>query len=97
MTWISILFLLHPALALLLRWLDWIFLAGYLPSLSVNYAGMSKDMEKRFLMIWVLLTIDLGIVEFIKKFIERFLEKYEIFRHGTNYLQKLYLKQLNAS
>ena len=33
------------------------------------------------------LTIDLGIVEFIKKFIERFLEKCEIFRQ----------KQLNAS
>ena len=43
------------------------------------------------------LTIDLGIVEFIKKFIERFLEKGEIFRHGPNYLQKLYQKQLNAS
>ena len=43
------------------------------------------------------LTIDLGIVEFIKKFIERFLEKCEIFRHGPNYVQKLYQKQLNAS
>ena len=42
-------------------------------------------------------TIDLGIVEFIKKFIKRFLEKWEIFRHGPNYLQKLYQKQLNAS
>ena len=30
-----------------LRWLNWIFLGGYLPSLSVNYVGMSKDMEKR--------------------------------------------------
>ena len=30
-----------------LRWLDWIFLGGYLPSLSVNYVGMSKYMEKR--------------------------------------------------
>ena len=29
-----------------LRWLDWIFLGGYLPSLSFNYVGMSKDMEK---------------------------------------------------
>ena len=43
------------------------------------------------------LTIDLGVVEFIKKFIQRFLEKCEIFRHGPNYLQKLYQKQLNAS
>ena len=31
-----------------LRWLDWIFLGGYLPSLSINYVSMSKDMEKRF-------------------------------------------------
>ena len=31
---------------MLLRWLDWIFLGGYLPSLSLNYVGMSKDMEK---------------------------------------------------
>ena len=30
-----------------LRWIDWIFLGGYLPSLSINYVGMSKDMEKR--------------------------------------------------
>ena len=31
-----------------LRWLDWIFLGGYLPSLNINYFTMSKDMEKRF-------------------------------------------------
>ena len=43
------------------------------------------------------LTIGLGIVEFIKKFIGRFLEKCDIFRHGLNYVQKLYQKQLNAS
>ena len=43
------------------------------------------------------LAIDLGIVEFIKTFIERFLEKSEFFRHGPNYVQKLYQKQLNAS
>ena len=42
------------------------------------------------------LTIDLEIVEFIKNFIEQFLEKCEIFRHGPNYVQKLYQKQLNA-
>ena len=36
-----------------------------------------------------LLTIDLGIVKFIKKFIERFFEKCEICRHGPNYVQKL--------
>ena len=32
---------------MLLRWLDWIFWGWYLPSLSINYVGMSKDMEKR--------------------------------------------------
>ena len=30
-----------------LRWLDWIFLGGYLPSLSINYVSISKDMGKR--------------------------------------------------
>ena len=30
-----------------LRWLDWIFLGGYLPSLSINYVAMSKDRGKR--------------------------------------------------
>ena len=30
-----------------LRWLDWIFLGGYLPNLSINNVAMSKDMEKR--------------------------------------------------
>ena len=34
-------------LSLLLRWLNWIFWGWYLPSLSINYVGMSKDMEKR--------------------------------------------------
>ena len=29
-----------------LRCLDWIFWGGYLPSLSINYVGMSKGMEK---------------------------------------------------
>ena len=32
---------------MLLRWLDWIFWGWYLPSLSINYVGMSKDMEKK--------------------------------------------------
>ena len=31
-----------------LRWLHWIFLGEYLPSLSINYVAMSKDKEKRF-------------------------------------------------
>ena len=30
-----------------LRWLNWTFWGGYLPSLSINYVAMSKDMEKR--------------------------------------------------
>ena len=30
-----------------LRWLDWIFWGWYLPTLSINYVCMSKDMEKR--------------------------------------------------
>ena len=30
-----------------LRWLDWIFWGWYLPSLSINYVGMSKDIEER--------------------------------------------------
>ena len=30
-----------------LRWLDWIFLVGYLPSLSINYVAINKDMEKK--------------------------------------------------
>ena len=36
-----------------------------------------------------LLTIDLQIVEFIKKCMERFFEKCEICRHGSNYVQNL--------
>ena len=30
-----------------LKWLDWIFFRGYLPSLSINCVAMSKDMGKR--------------------------------------------------
>ena len=29
-----------------LRWLDWIFLGEYLPSLSINYVARRKDMGK---------------------------------------------------
>ena len=36
-----------------------------------------------------LLTIDLGIFQFIKKIIERFFGKCEICRRGPNYVQKL--------
>ena len=38
----------HKGFVLGLRWLDWIFLGGYFPSLSINYVGMSKDMEKGY-------------------------------------------------
>ena len=37
---------ISPSIAVL-RWLDWIFWGWYLPTLSINYVGMSKDMEKR--------------------------------------------------
>ena len=39
--------LLNGKLLFLLRWLDWIFLGGYLPSLSINYVAMNKVMEKK--------------------------------------------------
>ena len=29
------------------RWRDWIFWGWYLSTLSINYVGMSKDMEKK--------------------------------------------------
>ena len=48
-----------------LRWLDWIFLGGYLPSLSINYVGMSKDMEKMLAQLYyIMMTIsyDLGFI-----------------------------------
>ena len=48
-----------------LRWLDWIFLGGYLPSLSVNYVGMSKDMEKRLPELYYIkmkISYDLGFI-----------------------------------
>ena len=31
----------------ILRWLDWIFGGGYLPSLSINYVAMNKGREKK--------------------------------------------------
>ena len=50
---------------LVLRWLDWIFLGGYLPSLSINYVAMSKDMEKRFPQLYYIKmknSFDLGFI-----------------------------------
>ena len=68
---------------------NWLYLRPYLKAFAVF--NVLKTCREDFL------TIDLGIVEFLKKFIERFLEKCKIFRHGPNYPQKLYQKQLNAS
>ena len=48
-----------------LRWLDWIFWGGYLPSLSINYVAMSKDMEKRFPQLYYIKmknSFDLGFI-----------------------------------
>ena len=48
-----------------LRWLDWILLGGYLPSLSLNYVGMSKDMEKRLPQLYYIkmkISYDLGFI-----------------------------------
>ena len=47
------------------RWLDWIFLGGYLPSLSINYVAMSKDMEKRFPQLYYIkmqISYDVGFI-----------------------------------
>ena len=41
------------------------FLAGYLPSLSLNYAGMSKNMEKRLPQLYYIkmkISYDLGFI-----------------------------------
>ena len=48
-----------------LRWLDWIFLRGYLPSLSLNYFGMSKDMGKKLPQLYYIkmkISYDLGFI-----------------------------------
>ena len=47
------------------RWLDRIFLRGYLLSLSINYVAMSKDMEKRFPQLYYIKmknSYDLGFI-----------------------------------
>ena len=46
-----------------LRWLDWIFLRGYLPSLSINYVAMSKDTGKKLPQLYYIkmkISYDLG-------------------------------------
>ena len=53
------------ALELTLRWLDWIFWGWYLPTLSINYVGMSKDMEKRLPQLYYIkmkISYDLGFI-----------------------------------
>ena len=48
-----------------LRWLSWIFLAGYLPRWSINYVGMSKDMGKRLPQLYYIkmkISYDLGFI-----------------------------------
>ena len=48
-----------------LRWLDWIFWEGYLPSLNVNYVGVSRDMEKKLPQLYYIkmkLSDDLGFL-----------------------------------
>ena len=41
------------------------FLGGYLPSLSINYVGMSKDMEKKLPQLYYIkmkISYDLGFI-----------------------------------
>ena len=48
-----------------LRWLDWIFWGEYLPRLSFNYVGMSKDMGKRLPQLYYIkmkISYDLGFI-----------------------------------
>ena len=44
-----------------LRWLDWMFLGGYLPSLSINFIGMSKDMGKRLTKLYIKMKISYNL------------------------------------
>ena len=65
--WCKVFFNLFGAKALkkLLRWLDWIFLGGYLPNLSINYIAMSKDMGKRLPQLYYIkmkISYDLGFI-----------------------------------
>ena len=49
----------------LLRWLDWIFLGGYLPSLSINYVTMSKHIGKGLPQLYYIrmkISYDLGFI-----------------------------------
>ena len=51
-----------------LRWLDWIFWGWYLPSLSINYVGMRKDMDKRLPQLYYInmkISYDLGFIAIV--------------------------------
>ena len=48
-----------------LRWLDWIFLGAYLPRLSINYVGISRDMGKRLPQLYYInmkMSYDLALI-----------------------------------
>ena len=48
-----------------LRWLDWISWGWDLPSFSINYVGMSKDVEKRLPQLYYIkmkISYDLGFI-----------------------------------
>ena len=65
LTMIQRLYCLRKVTTCCLRWLDWIFLGGCLPSLSINYVGMSKDMEKRLPQLYYIkmkISYDLGFI-----------------------------------
>ena len=50
---------------LTLRWLDWIFWDLYLPSLSINYVGKNRDMEKKLPQLFYIkmkISYDLGFI-----------------------------------
>ena len=68
---------------------NWLYLRPYLKAFPVfNVLETCRE---------YLLMIDLKIVKFIKKIVKRFLKKCKTCKHGPNYVQKLYQKQLNAS
>ena len=52
-------------LCVILRWLGWVFLRVYLPSLSINYVALSKNMGKKLPQLYYIkMTIfyDLGFI-----------------------------------
>ena len=59
---------------------NWLYLRPYLKAFLVFNVLKTRRVY--------LLTIDLGILQYIKKFIERFFRKCEIRRRGPNYVQK---------